>query len=83
MCLGVPGMVVQWIERDGVFARALVEFSGVRREVQMACVPNVDVGDFVVVHAGIAISRVSKTEGETACREWDTMIEGSGEESDS
>lgn len=58
MCLGVPGRVVQWLDRDPLLARAEVEFAGVRRECHLACVPDVQVGDYVVVHAGIAISRV-------------------------
>ena len=73
MCLGVPGRVVEWIERDSIFARALVEFSGVTGECQMACVPDVDVGDYVVVHAGIAISRVNAGEATRALAEWQSM----------
>lgn len=62
MCLGVPGKVVRWIERDTPFARAEVEFEGVRREVHMACVPEASSGDYVIVHAGIAISRLDPDE---------------------
>lgn len=73
MCLGVPGQVVEWIERDSIFARALVEFSGATRECQMACVQNVKVGDYVVVHAGIAISKVDEKEANRAIVEWQSM----------
>lgn len=58
MCLGVPGKVIQWIDRDPTFARAQVEFDGVRRECHMACVPEAAEGDYVIVHAGIAICRL-------------------------
>lgn len=64
MCLGVPGKVVRWIDRDPTFARAEIEFDGVRRECHMACVPEADEGDFVVVHAGIAISRIDAEEAQ-------------------
>lgn len=64
MCLGVPGKVVRWIDRDETFARAEVEFDGVRRECHMACVPSVREGDYVIVHAGIAISQLDATEAE-------------------
>ena len=60
MCLGVPGQVVGWINRDPLFATAEVEFAGIRRTCSMACVPDVDVGQFVIVHAGIAISRIDE-----------------------
>jgi hydrogenase expression/formation protein HypC len=58
MCLAVPGKVVRWIERDSVFARAEIEFDGARRVCGMACVPEASEGDYVIVHAGLAISRV-------------------------
>jgi hydrogenase expression/formation protein HypC len=58
MCLGIPGQVVEWLNRDPVFGRASIEFDGVRRVCHMACVPNAEIGEFVVVHAGIAISRI-------------------------
>ena len=62
MCLAVPGKVVEWTERDPLFASAAVEFAGVRRQVSMACVPQADIGDYVLVHAGIAISRIDAAE---------------------
>ena len=62
MCLGVPGKIVEWIDRDPAFGRAMVEFGGVRRECHMACVPGAGIGDYVVVHAGIAISQIDAQE---------------------
>lgn len=64
MCLGVPGKVVRWIDHDETFARAEVEFDGVRRECQMACAPSARVGDYVIVHAGIAICQLDAAEAE-------------------
>lgn len=62
MCLAVPGRVVTWIEREPPFASASVEFGGVRRRVSMMCVPETEEGDYVLVHAGIAISRIDADE---------------------
>lgn len=62
MCLAVPGRVVAWINRDLLFASAEVEFEGIRRVCHMACVPEAQPGDFVIVHAGVAISRVDEAE---------------------
>ena len=62
MCLGIPGRIVRWIEREGLFARADVEFAGVCRICHMACVPEADEGEFVLIHAGIAISRIDEAE---------------------
>ena len=64
MCLGVPGRIVRWINHDPTFAKAEVEFAGVSREVHMACVPDVTVGQYVIVHAGIAICMLDESEAE-------------------
>jgi hydrogenase expression/formation protein HypC len=53
---------VRWIEQQGPFARADVEFAGIRRVCHMACLPEAQVGDYVLVHAGIAISRIADDE---------------------
>lgn len=62
MCLAIPGRVVEWLDRDALFARARVEFGGVSRNVSMQCVPEAAVDEFVLVHAGIAISRIDSDE---------------------
>jgi len=62
MCLAVPGQIVRWINRDPTFAQAEVEFDGIRRVCHMACVMDAPVGDYVIVHAGVAISRVDALE---------------------
>jgi len=64
MCLAIPGQIVQWQERDSVFASAVVDFGGVRRPVSMACVPDAAEGDYVLVHAGFAIQRVDQEEAQ-------------------
>ena len=64
VCLGVPGKVVRWISREEPFARAEIEFGGVRREVGMDCVTDAAEGEFVIVHAGVAISRIDAEEAQ-------------------
>ena len=64
MCLAVPGKVVCWIDRAAPFSRARIEFAGVQREVNMQCLPEAELGDYVLVHAGIAISRIDPEEAE-------------------
>lgn len=56
MCLGIPGEVRSIVEGDLRMGR--VAFGGVVKEVCLAYVPEAEVGDFVVVHAGFAISRI-------------------------
>lgn len=57
MCLGVPGQIVRVVEQQGV-RMGDVDFGGVVRRVCLAYVPEADVGDYTVVHAGFAISRI-------------------------
>lgn len=64
MCLGIPGQVVHWVDRDPLFARAEIDFGGLRRVCQMACVTDAEEGDYVVVHAGLAISRIDAAAAE-------------------
>lgn len=69
MCLAIPGRVVAWIDRDPLFASAEVEFEGIRRRCHMACLPEAEPGDYVIVHAGIAISRVDEAAAHRALAE--------------
>ena len=69
MCLAVPGKLVRWINRDPIFATAEIEFAGVRRSCQMACVPQAEQGDYVIVHAGIAISLMDAAEAQRTIAE--------------
>lgn len=62
MCLGVPGRVVRWLERTSPFECAEIEFAGVRKSIHMACVPDAAPGDYVIVHAGVAICRIDEAE---------------------
>ena len=65
MCLAIPGQVVEWTNREQPFSSATVEFAGVRKNICMECVPEAAEGDFVLVHAGIAISRIDADEAAT------------------
>jgi hydrogenase expression/formation protein HypC len=58
MCLAVPGQVVT-IE-DGPMRTAIVSFAGVTKPVSLAMVPEAQVGDYVIVHVGFAISRLDE-----------------------
>lgn len=68
MCLGIPGKIARWIDREPLSARAEIEFEGVRRVCQMACVTEAEVGDYVLVHAGLAISRIDSAAAEELLR---------------
>jgi hydrogenase expression/formation protein HypC len=58
---------------------ATVEFAGVRRKVAMDCVPEAEPGDYVLVHAGIAISRIDQEEAEQVLQTLDELALASQE----
>jgi hydrogenase expression/formation protein HypC len=61
MCLAVPGKVMEC--RDSGPSRiAKVRFGGVTRQVYLDFVPDAEVGDYVLVHVGFAISRIDEEE---------------------
>jgi hydrogenase expression/formation protein HypC len=62
MCLGIPGEVQSVIEGDLRSGR--VAFGGIVKDICLAYVPEARVGDFVVVHAGFAISRIDRAAAE-------------------
>ncbi len=59
MCLAVPGRVLSLEEKDGT-QMAEVDFGGVRKEVCLAYIPDVVVGEYVIVHVGFAIQRLDE-----------------------
>ncbi len=65
MCLGIPGVVQEIVDHQAYLA--VVDVSGVRRKVNVACVTSADelddlVGKWVLVHVGFAMSIVDETE---------------------
>lgn len=79
MCLAIPGQIVEWIDRDPIFGRAVVEFGGIRRTVHLACVPDCELGDYVLVHAGVAICQIDQTEAEKTLKEIANLEDHLGE----
>lgn len=58
MCLSVPGEVLEITENPLGMTMGRVSFGGIRREVCLAYVPEVEVGDYVLVHVGFALSKI-------------------------
>jgi hydrogenase expression/formation protein HypC len=57
MCLAIPGQVVSVAERDGTrFAH--VDYGGATREVSLDYVPDLQVGEYTIVHMGFALQRI-------------------------
>ena len=62
MCLGIPGQVIEVVDRDAGLVR--VDISGVRREISVALVDEpaapIEVGHWVLIHVGFALARIDE-----------------------
>ena len=75
MCLALPGQIVSVSGTDPLWREARVDFSGVIKVVSLACVPGAVVGDYVLVHAGMAISIVDEEEARAVLEHFQEMEE--------
>ncbi len=64
MCLAIPAEVVALKEGEG----ATVSFGGVKKNISLALVEDVAVGDYVLVHVGYALQRLSREEAENTLK---------------
>ena len=62
MCLAIPGRIKSILPTDGVVTKAKVVFGNIVKEACLDMVPQAKEGDYVLVHAGVAINVVNKEE---------------------
>ena len=78
MCLGIPGQIVEILDEDLMLAKASV--GGVRRNINIGLVhydeERVEVGDWVLIHVGFAMSKRDAAEADSALRALEEMGEG-------
>jgi hydrogenase expression/formation protein HypC len=69
MCLAVPGMILE-VEQQANSRVGTIQFGGITRPAYLDFVPEANVGDYVIVHVGFAISRI---DAEEARRTYDIL----------
>ncbi len=63
MCLAIPGKIIEInAEFDDIFRTAKVSFGGIQKEINLCMVPDAQLGDYVLVHVGVAISKIDEDE---------------------
>lgn len=67
MCLAVPGRLLE-VSGEDLARSGRVSFGGIVREVSLACMPEVQPGEYVLVHAGLAIGSIDEEEAERVFR---------------
>ncbi|MHA1721644.1 MAG: HypC/HybG/HupF family hydrogenase formation chaperone [Candidatus Baldrarchaeia archaeon] len=70
MCLAVPARILE-VKGD----KGIVDFGGIRREINLSLVDNVKVGDYVLVHVGFAIQKLERKEAEEILKLWREVSE--------
>lgn len=72
MCLAVPGRVESVYDADGA-RTGKVNFGGVLKEVCLAYLPDIAVGDYAIVHVGFAISRIDEATALETLRTFESL----------
>ena len=71
MCLALPGQILDVDHNDDPLLRSgRVSFGGVVKTVNLAYVPEAQVGDYVIIHAGFAIAMLDEEEAQATLREF-------------
>lgn len=78
MCLAVPGRIVSIAENGGdlLLRSGRVDFSGVSRDISLAYVPDARVGDYVIVHAGFALTLLDEDEARASLAAFQNFAAG-------
>ena len=72
MCIAAPAKVVEINrEEESLFA----DFGGVRQEAKINLLPDIEVGDYVLIHAGYAIEKLSEQAAKESLEAWEQLIE--------
>ena len=78
MCLAVPGKILSIAGEDSIMRTGKVSFGGITKEVSLAYVPEANLGDYVIVHVGFALSVVDEEEANQVfeyLRQMDELVE--------
>jgi hydrogenase expression/formation protein HypC len=75
MCLAVPGLITRIDGDDPMLRTARVNFGGIIKDVSLAYVPEAEIGQYVVVHVGFALSIVDEDEAKRVFEYLDAMNE--------
>ncbi len=76
MCLAVPGKIINISGDDPLTRMGNIDFSGIQKEISLAYLPEAKINDYVIVHAGFAISMIDEedaTESLKAFQELDDL----------
>jgi len=70
MCLAVPGRIIEITLDVGGIRMAQLDFGGIQKRACLAYVPEAEVGEYVIVHVGFAISRIDEASAQETLRQF-------------
>jgi hydrogenase expression/formation protein HypC len=79
MCLAIPGKIIE-INTDSPIKMGKIDYAGTVNEACLEYVPDVKVGQYVIVHAGFALNIVDEEEAQKTLALWDEIVERAAEE---
>ncbi len=68
MCLAVPGKIIKIFENDPLSRMGQIDFSGISKEISLAYLPEAKLDDYVIVHAGFAISLIDEEDAKESLK---------------
>jgi hydrogenase expression/formation protein HypC len=74
MCLAIPGKLLEIYEENGL-QMGRIDYAGTVNTACLAYVPEVKLGEYLIVHAGFAISILNEEEVENSFKEWERLVE--------
>ncbi len=69
MCLAIPGKIIKKIDSE----QAEVLIGGMKKTISLALLPEIEKGDYVLIHAGYAITKINQKEADEVSRAWDEI----------
>lgn len=62
MCLAIPGKIISILGSEPLSRTGQIDFSGIKKEVSLAYLPEATINDYVIIHAGFALSIIDEHE---------------------
>ena len=72
MCIAAPAKIVEIVTESNICA---ADFGGVRQNAKLDLLPDVEIGDYVLIHAGYAIEKLSEEAAKESLESWDELLE--------
>lgn len=72
MCLAIPANIIKLLD----FQRALVSVGGIEKDISVALLEDVGIGDYVILHVGYALTKLDETEAKKTLQLFAEMMQG-------